>query len=123
MEDIYKFVVDAETFEKILSGKKTVQLAINSPKRKAYAAGNQITFVKNETANVEGASSKTSVNAVINNLLYFANIREAVETLGKEKCGFKPSATFEKASDIFLSSEKYEQVEKNGLVAILFKVL
>lgn len=130
MEDIYKFVLDNETFEKVLSQKKTIQLAINTPKRKAYAVGNQITFTR-ETENVNleelpkdnKGEVQLSVTAVIENLFYFTDIREAVETLGKEKCGFKPSATFEKASDIFLQNEAYEQVEKNGLVAIAFKLI
>ncbi len=129
MEDIYSFVVDSETLERIISGKKTIQLAINTAKRKAYAVGNQITFVvelQSATGNElqkENNTEKVTVKAEIDNLYYFTDIREAVETLGKEKCGFKPSQTFEKASDIFLANEKYEQVEKNGLVAISFKLI
>ncbi len=125
----YSFVVDSETLERIISGKKTIQLAINTAKRKAYAVGNQITFVvelQSATGNElqkENNTEKVTVKAEIDNLYYFTDIREAVETLGKEKCGFKPSQTFEKASDIFLANEKYEQVEKNGLVAISFKLI
>ena len=123
MEDIYKFVVDSETFEKILNGKKTVQIAINTPKRKSYAIGNKLTFVKDGATDALSENAKVeTVDASIESLLYFADIREAVETLGKEKCGFKPSQTFEKASDIFLSKETYESMQKNGLVAILFKL-
>lgn len=126
MEDIYKFVVDSETFDKILNGKKTVQIAINTPKRKSYAVGNKLTFVREESSENKEESEvdkQNSVEAVIENLLYFADIREAVETLGKEKCGFKPSQSFEKASDIFLSKETFESVQKNGLVAIVFKLI
>lgn len=129
MEDIYSFVVDSETLERIISGKKTIQLAINTAKRKTYTVGNQITFVvelQSATGNElqkENNTEKVTVKAEIDNLYYFTDIREAVETLGKEKCGFKPSQTFEKASDIFLANEKYEQVEKNGLVAISFKLI
>lgn len=120
MVDIYKFELDNDMFEKLLSGKKTVQLVVNDSKRKDYAVGNQITFVRKA---VEGESLESEAkNAVIENLLYFADVREAVETLGKEKCGFKPSATEEKASDLFLSSESFETVEKNGIVALIFKL-
>ena len=122
MEDIYKFVVDDETFEKILSGKKTVQIVINTPKRKSYATGNKLTFVSEVNQENGAEAQPKSVEVIIDNLLYFADIREAVETLGKEKCGFKPSQSFEKASDIFLSKETYESVQKNGLVAIVFKL-
>ena len=116
MEDIYTISVDEESFDKILSGKKTIQLEVNNKKHKVFAVGNQISFaLKTE--------EKTKVQkAIIENLLYFNNITEAVETLGKEQCGFKPSATFEKASDVFLSGEDYEDIEKFGIVAIIFKL-
>lgn len=121
MEDIYKFTLDNDTFERVLSGKKTVQLVVNDSKHKSYAVGNVITFERESTEGLDENAVKT-VDATIENLLYFADIKEAVETLGKESCGFKHSATIEKASDIFLSTESFEATQKNGLVAIMFKV-
>ena len=118
MEDIYTFVVDGEIYNKVVEGKKTVHLRINSPKHKVYAVGNRISFVK---VLEEGETEKQVQNAEIENLLYFGNILEAVETIGKEKCGFKPSATFDKASDIFLAGESVESMEKYGIVALVFK--
>ena len=118
MEDIYTFIVDEEVFGKVVDGKKNVHLRINSPKHKVYAIGNRITFVK---AMQEGETEKQVQNAEIENLLYFGNILEAVETLGKERCGFKPGASFDKASDTFLAGESVENMEKYGLVALLFK--
>ncbi len=119
MEDIYKFELEADIYEKLLSGKKTAQLVVNEPKRKVYAIGNQVTFVKK----VEEGEDTEQTKAVIENLLYFANVVEAVETMGKESCGFRPSATIEKASDIFLSTESFESIEKNGIVALVFKLI
>lgn len=121
MEDIYKFTLDNETFERVLSGKKTVQLVVNDSKHKDYAVGNLITFVR-EPAEGLDENAVMTVNATIENLMYFADIKEAVETLGKESCGFKHSATIEKASDIFLSTESFEATQKNGLVALMFKI-
>lgn len=121
MEDIYKFTLDNETFERVLSGKKTVQLVVNDSKHKDYAVGNLITFVR-EPAEGLDENSVMTVNATIENLMYFADIKEAVELLGKESCGFKHSATIEKASDIFLSTESFEATQKNGLVALMFKI-
>ena len=130
MEDIYKFEVDNDEFLKVLNGKKTVQLVINDNKHKVYAVGNQITFTRNidglnieELEKDENGEVKTSQNATIENLLYFADVKEAVETLGKENCGFKPSATFEKASDLFIAGESFETIEKNGIMAIIFKLI
>lgn len=126
MDDIYTFSLDSESFDKVLLGKKTVQIVINEPKRRVYEIGNQITFnreVKEDVAVEANSDTVMSQKAVIENLLYFANINEAIETLGKEKCGFKPSSTLEKSSDTFLSKEKYEAIEKNGLVALIFKTI
>lgn len=123
MEDIYKFVVESDVFEKVVAGKKTIQLVINDKKHKDYAVGNQLTFVKkleeNAGVNVEAETQKVEIE----NLLYFTDVKEAVETLGKEKCGFKPSATVEKASDIFLSNENFEVIEKYGIMAVVFKLV
>ena len=119
MEDIYKFELDDEAFEKIVAGKKTAHLVINDNKCKNYSVGNLITFVKKQ----DGEGPVLEVKASIENLLYFGNVLEAVETLGKEACGFKPSATFEKTSDLFLSNESYEALEKYGIVALVFKVI
>ena len=69
------------------------------------------------------AKENEAQKAEIENLLYFSDVTEAVGTLGKEKCGFKPSATIEKASDIFLSNENFEPIEKYGIMAVLFKLI
>ena len=120
MQDIYKFELSAEEFEKVVTEKKTIQLVINDPKHKSFAVGNQITFVK---VKEEGEEEQLAQKAEIENLLYFSDVTEAVGTLGKEKCGFKPSATIEKASDIFLSNENFEPIEKYGIMAVLFKLI
>ena len=117
MKDIYTIELSEYEFEKLTSEKKTVHLEINVTKHKVLAVGNQLTFVfKTEEETKE-------VKAVVENLLYFNTINEAVETMGKETCGFRPSATYEKASDVFLTGESYETIEKYGIVAIIFKIM
>ena len=55
-------------------------------------------------------------------VIYFNDFIEAINTLGKESCGFKSSVTIEKTSDLFLASgASYEDVEKNGIVALVFE--
>lgn len=122
MEDIYKFEVDNDEFLKVLNGKKTVQLVINDNKHKVYAVGNQITFTRNidglnveELEKDENGEPKIKQTAIVENLLYFEDIKEAIETLGKENCGFKPSATFEKASDLFIAGESLKQLKRTEL--------
>ena len=129
MVDIYSFEIHSLEFDRILSGKKTAQLVINDSKHKDYAVGNQITFKRNmETISEEDQKLLDKnklvleINATITSLLYFNDFIEAINTLGKESCGFKSSVTIEKTSDLFLASgASYEDVEKNGIVALVFE--
>ena len=128
MVDIYSFEIHSAEFDRILSGKKTVQLMVNEPKRKDYAVGNQITFKRNmETISeddeklLKKGKLIVEIQATISNLLYFNDFVEAINTLGKESCGFKPSVAVEKTSDLFLAEGSYEQVEKYGIVALVFE--
>lgn len=116
MKDIFTINLTEDAFERVISGKKTVHLEINDKNHKILAVGNQLTFV------CETEEAKKEQKAVIESLLYFGDVKEAIETLGKETCGFKPSFTYEKASDIFMSGEEYENIEKFGIVAMVFKI-
>ena len=117
MKDIYTIELSEYEYEKLVSEKKTVHLEINDNKHKVMAVGNQLTFV------YKTEEEKKETKAVVENILYFGNITEAIETLGKEPCGFRPSATYEKASDVFLTGESYETIEKYGIMAIIFKIM
>lgn len=129
MVDIYTFEIHSEEFDRILSGKKNVQLVINDAKHKSYGVGNQITFKRDlgtlseeEQKLLDKNKLPLEINATVSNLLFFNDFIEAINTLGKEKCGFKPSVTIEKTSDLFLSAESFESVEKYGIMAIVFDV-
>ena len=130
MVDIYSFEIHSLEFDRLLAGKKTAQLVVNDSKHKDYAVGNQITFKRNmETISEDDQKLLkknkliVEVNATVINLLYFNEFVEAVNTLGKESCGFKSSVTIEKTSDLFLASGySYEDVEKYGIVALVFEI-
>ena len=129
MVDIYTFELHSLEFDRIISGKKTVQLLLNEPKLKDYSVGNQITFKRNiETLTDEQSEVYAKgelvveIKATVSNLLYFNDFVEAINTLGKEACGFKASATIEKSSDLFLAEGSYESVEKYGIVAVVFEI-
>ena len=117
MKDIYTIELNEDAFERVVSGKKTVHLEINDKHHKILAVGNQLTFV------CETEEFKKEQKAVIENLLYFGDVKEAIETIGKEACGFKSSFTYEKASDVFMLGEEYEDIEKFGIVAMVFKIV
>ena len=116
MRDIYTIKLNEDAFERVVSGKKTVHLEINDRHHKVLAVGNQLTFV------CETESEKKEQKAIVENLLYFGDVKEAIETIGKEACGFKASFTYEKASDVFMLGEEYEDIEKFGIVAMVFKI-
>ncbi len=124
MEDIYTFELDNNEFDRVVAGKKDIQLVANSAKRKSLAVGNVITLKRkllDRDFNVN-ESAILSLNATIENLLYFDNFEDAVGMLGKERCGYSASSTFDKVTDKFFVNEKVEHIEKNGIVAIIFKV-
>ena len=130
MVDIYSFEIHSLEFDRLLAGKKTAQLVINDSKHKDYAVGNKITFKrKMDTISEEDQKLLNKgklveeIDATVTNLLYFNEFVEAVNTLGKESCGFKPSVTIEKTSDLFLAAgSSYEDVEKYGIVALVFEI-
>lgn len=130
MVDIYTFEIHSLEFDRILSGKKTAQLMLNEAKRKNYTIGNQITFKRNldtlsdeQKELLEKGELQVELKATISNLLYFGDFIEAINTLGKENCGFRPSVTIEKSSDLFLADGSYEDVEKYGIVAVIFELV
>ena len=129
MVDIYTFELHSLEFDRIISGKKTVQLLLNEPKLKDYSVGNQITFKRNiealtdeQKGSYEKGELVVEIKATVSNLLYFNDFVEAINTLGKEACGFKSSATIEKSSDLFLAEGSYENVEKYGIMAVIFEI-
>lgn len=129
MVDIYTFEIHSLEFDRIISGKKTAQLLLNEPKFKDYAVGNQITFKRNmetltdeQKDELEKGKLIVELKATVSNLLYFNDFVEAVNTLGKESCGFKASATIEKTSDMSLAQGSFENVEKYGIVAVIFEL-
>ena len=122
MEDIYSFYLENDEFERLLAGKKTIQIVLNDAKHKVYQQGNVINFIRKTGDEPLEENVVVKVQATIENILYFSSLNDLFDTLGKEKCGYRPSSTTEKASDKFLSQEKYEAIEKNGLAAIIFKL-
>lgn len=113
VDDIYTFKISDEELDKILNGKKDIHLCIAYPKRKSFAIGNQVTFVS------DGAEPKT-VKAKIEQLMYFSDYKEALDTLKKERCGFSHSLNPDRALDGFLTKESNEALEKYGIMAIIF---
>ena len=112
MKDIYEIEIDELLFNKIASGKCEYFILINDKKGKTYKQNNFLTFV----------SGDKNLKVSISNLFYFDTIKELLEMLGKEKCGFSSSQTNDKIEDLYFTSYKPEDIENFGLVAIQIEV-
>lgn len=113
MEDIYEIVIDEKIFEKIVNGKCIYYIFINDKARLQYKEGNFLTF------KCDDKSQKVQIK----NMLYFSSIKELLDMVGKEKCGYTPSQTPDKIEDIYYINYKAQDIEKYGLVAVNFSLV
>ena len=112
MEDIYEVNVDESLFEKILNGRCKYYIFLNDRDRLQYKVGNFLTF----------KCFNNELKATIVNMLYFTNIKELLDMVGKEKCGYTLSQSQDKIEDMYYVNYKAHDIEKFGLVAIEFKI-
>ncbi|MBQ9790008.1 MAG: DUF3850 domain-containing protein [Clostridia bacterium] len=116
MKDIFILHLNHEYFEKIKAGVKTIELRVNDAKRKKYEVGNILEFVSRDDESLK-------MRAEITGLFYFANVRDAVESVGKASLGFDSKLTTDKIEDIYLGFYRQEEIDKSGVVAIQIKLL
>lgn len=121
MIDNYKIEIDFKVFERVMQGKCTFIALVNDKTRQIYKVGN---IIELETViAVENNKKKTEcVSAKILNLLYFENVKDLVDMVGKEKIGYPKSANVDKIEDGFVATYSNEGIEKFGLVAVEFKL-
>ena len=112
MEDIYEVKVSEKIYDKILSGKCTYYIFVNDRKRLSYKEGNILTL-KNEN---------NTLKVEIVNMLYFTTVKELLDMVGKEKCGFTSSQNVDIIEDYYYNNYNAADIDKFGLVAVQFKV-
>ncbi|MBQ8474220.1 MAG: ASCH domain-containing protein [Clostridia bacterium] len=103
-----------EPFEKIASGKKTIELRLYDEKRKAVAVGDVIVF-----SMMDDNSAK--LEAKVTALHIFGSFKELYETLPLSKCGYSET---ENAS--YTDMEAYYPKEKQtqyGVVGIELRLI
>ena len=110
MEDIYVVEVAEKLFEKICVGKCLYYIFLNDRNRLQYKVGNFLTFKCGEN------NQKTTIV----DMLYFSNIKELLDMVGKEKCGYTVSQNLDKIEDIYYTHYRVQDIEKFGLVAVKF---
>ena len=108
MEDIYVINIDSQIYEKITSGKCCYMALVNDKARQSYSVGNKLSFVCGEN----------TINVTVSDLLYFENVSDLINMIGKEKCGYPASASVSKIEDSIYT----DKIEKYGLVAVKFNI-
>ena len=112
MKDIYEIEVNEKLFSKIKQKKCSHYIFVNDRVRLQYKIGNYLTFVFGE--------ERLKVSIV--NMLYFTNIKELLDMVGKEKFGYTPSVSQDKIEDSYYANYKASDIEKFGLVSVEFKL-
>ncbi len=114
MVDIYEHTIENNSFDKILAKKCQYLICVNNKNVQSYQVGNILTLKNND-----GASAK----ARIKNFLYFTNIKELANTIGKQKCGFSAGVNLDKLEDEYNHTFEPKQIDKFGFVAIEFELV
>lgn len=108
---VYDMKLNAEPFEKIRSGRKTVELRLFDAKRRRLEIGDDIIFTR-----LPDEQERLAVK--IKALLRFASFEDLFEVISPERCGNDAGTSKEEAS---LGMRKYysEELEKRyGVIGI-----
>ena len=104
--------LNAEPFERIKNGSKTIELRLYDEKRHKIKVGDAICF-----------KSKTDkLTAIVKSLHIFNNFEELYAALPLEKCGYSADELPSASPDDMLEYYTKEQIEKYGVVGIEIEV-
>lgn len=86
---IHEMRLNPDAFDKLRSGRTSIQLRLNDEKRKKLNAGDEILYIERET----GQQFRTCIVG-LHHALTFADL---FKNISLQKCGFEPGATEEEA--------------------------
>lgn len=109
---LHKMKLNSEPFEKINSGRKTIELRLNDEKRRKVQIGDFIEF-----SHIDKSELKIQVRVTA--LHRFDNFKELFSELPKEKCGFKSDEIV--VDDHMDEYYSREEQEKYGAIGIEFR--
>ena len=112
MATIYEMHLQDEPFALILSGRKTIEMRLNSPDRENISKGDTIVFTNNN-----GDKLKVLVLGVYK----FPSFEALYDSFDKTKLGYLPNQ-FANPQDM-LKYYSIEYIEKYGVLAIEIKVI
>lgn len=116
MKDIYTISLDEKIFDKVLKGKTNFYVEINNKTNQAYKVGNLLTIKSSNPLQVE------EVSAQVLKIYYFNSIKELIDMIGKENCGYTFGMSVDSIEDKLYTRFSAQDVEKYGLIAIEFDV-
>lgn len=109
---LHKMRLNSGPFEKIKSGRKTIELRLNDEKRSKVQVGDFIEF-----SHIDKPELKIQVRVTA--LHHFDSFKELFSELPEEKCGFKPDEPI--ADDHMDEYYPIEKQEKYGALGIEFR--
>lgn len=103
--------LDPSPFNKILSGRKTVESRLNDEKRRGFAAGDQLVFINRE--------NNAEILAAITALHHFLTFKELFTNLPTEKfANESPEALLQEINQFYSTEDE----QRGGVVGIEFKI-
>lgn len=117
MEDIYELIIDDKLFQKFLNRKFAYLISVNDKDKQLYKQDNLLTLKS------DNQSEKKVIKAKVSSLLFFTTLKELVEMVGKDKCGFRETTSVDAIEDIFRDRFNAKDIEKYGFVAIGVELL
>ena len=105
--------LNAEPFETIKNGTKTIELRLYDEKRRKIKIGDTICF--------KGKAG--TITAIVKALLIFRNFDELYAALPLDKCGYNAYEIATASPDDMLKYYTKEQIEKYGVVGIEIEVI
>ena len=103
-------------FEKIRSGKKTIELRLYDEKRQKVSIGDVIVFDNLSKPGV-------TISAVVIGIHRFDNFDELFESLPLQKCGYSDDEVRTASPDDMLEYYSAEEQQKYGVVGIEIKLI
>lgn len=108
---IHSMKLKASPFEKIASGRKTVELRLYDEKRRKINIGNKIVFTRFE-------DPEQKMEVVVKALHRYASFEDLFRNISPEKCGNNRSETPEEAAAGMLKYYSEDQIKKYGVLGI-----
>lgn len=112
MKDLFEIEINEDTYKRILDGKCNFLVLLDDHKKKPYVEGNILTLIFEDN----------KLEVVVKTVLSFLTVKEMIEMVGKENCGFAKNMTIDRIEDKIALSIKPESIEKFGLEAVGFEI-